>query len=70
MADEVDAEPAARLRDTAVRGQLDQVGGLVLVEVVALHEPELYRRRGHALLEVESVEAEAKAKELDDVIVT
>jgi len=34
MPDEVKAEPAARLRDSAVRGQLDQVGGLLLVQVV------------------------------------
>jgi hypothetical protein len=33
-------------------------------------EPQLDRRCSHALLEVEGVEAEAKAEELDDVIVT
>ena len=69
MPDEVDAEPAAGLGDPAVGGQLDQVGGLVLVEVVSLHQPELHRRGRDALLEVGGVEAEAIAQEFDDVVV-
>jgi hypothetical protein len=70
MADEIKAKPAARLGDPTVRGQLDQVGGLVLVKVIALYEPELHGCGGHPLLEVESVEAEAKTEKLDDVILT
>src|ERR1700745_1113815 len=69
MAEKVEPEPAARLRDPAVRGQLHQVSGLVLVEVVPFDKTQLHRRRGDALFEVEGVEAKAVAEELDDVIV-
>ena len=69
MTDEVDAQPTARLRDPPVCGQLDEVGRLVLVQVVAFDETELYRRCGDPLLEVEGVEAEAIAEEFDHVIV-
>jgi hypothetical protein len=67
--DEVAPEPAPRLRDPAVGGQLDEICGLVLVELVALEQAELDPGRGHALLEVERVEAEAVTEEFDDVIV-
>ena len=69
MADEVAAEPAARLLDTAVRGELDQVGRLVVVQLVAREEAEPDGRRGHALLEVAARETEAEAEELDEVVV-
>ena len=52
MADEVDAEPALRLDDAAVGDELDEIGGLVLVEVVRVDERELDCSSGDALLEV------------------
>ena len=69
MANEVAPQLAARLLDHAVGGQLDEVVGLFLVELVVVHEPELERGRGHPLREVGGVEAEAEAKELDDDVV-
>jgi hypothetical protein len=69
VADEVETQAAARLRDPPVGGQLDEVGRLLLVQVVALDETELHGRRCDPLLEVERVEAEAIAEKLDDVIV-
>ena len=69
MADEVDAEPAAGLGDPAVRRQLDEVGGLLLVQVVSADEAQLHGRRRDALLKIECVEAEVVAQELDDVVV-
>ena len=39
VADEVPAERAARLLDPPVGGELDQVAGLVLVQVVVLDRP-------------------------------
>ncbi len=68
MADQVLAETAARLFDPPVGRELHEVGGLVAVEVVAVHEAELDRRRGDALLEVGGAEAEAEAEELDDEV--
>ena len=41
---------------------------LVVVELVARDEPELHGRGGDALLEVEGVEGEAVAEELDLVV--
>ena len=69
VAHEVPPEGAARLVDPPLGGELDEVGGLVLVEVVRLDEAELDRGRGDPLLEVVGVEAEAVAEELDDVVV-
>src|SRR6188768_3429562 len=68
VADEVPAERAARLLDPPVGGELDQVFGLVLVEVVALDEAELDGGGGDALLEVVCVEGEPVAEELDHVV--
>jgi single-stranded-DNA-specific exonuclease len=51
-----------------VRCQLDQVGGLVFLELARLYEPEPDGGRVDALLEVDRVEAEAVAEELDDEI--
>ena len=68
MPDEVTAEVALRVADHSVRGQLDEVGGLVLVELVRGNEPELDGRGDHPLLEIGSVEAEAIAEKLDDVV--
>ena len=68
MADEVPAERAARLFDPAVGRELDQVFGLVLVEVVALDQAELDGGGSHPLLEVVGVEGEPVAEELDHVV--
>ncbi len=69
MANEVAAELAARLLDHAVRGELDEVGRLVVVELVVVDEAEPERRRADPLGEVVGVEAEAEAEELDDHVV-
>ena len=50
--DEVAAERAAGLGDPAVRGQLDEVLGLLVVEVVRLDQAEPHGGRGDPLLEV------------------
>ena len=68
VADEIAAERAPRLLDAPVRGKLDEIVDLVLVQVVALDEPELDRGGGHALLEVVGVEGEPVAEELDHVV--
>ena len=68
MADEVAAEVAEGVADAPVGGQLDEVGSLLVVELVRGHEPELDRGRNHALLEIGAVEAETMAEKLDDVI--
>ena len=69
VADEVAAERAAGVGDPAVGGELDEVGGLLVVEVVRPDQPEPDGRRGDPLLEVVGVEAEAVAEELDHVLV-
>src|SRR5207253_6952426 len=56
--------------DHALRRERDEVARLLLLELVHLDEPELDRRRDDALFEVEGVEAEVVAEELDDVVVT
>src|SRR5581483_11049241 len=66
--DDVAPERGARLADAPVRGQLDEVAGLVLVQVVRLDQPQLHRGGRDALLEVLLVEAEAVAEELDDEV--
>src|SRR2546430_6106667 len=66
---EVAAQLAAGLFDQPVRRQLDEVLGLLLVELVVLDEPESEGRRGDALREVGRVEAEAKTEELHDNVV-
>ena len=70
VADEILPQAAARLRDAPVGGELDEVGGFVVVEVVVADEPERHGRRGHPLLEVDGVEGEAVPEELDDVLVS
>ena len=69
VVDEVVAELRLRVRDASVRGQLDEVGGLILLELARLHEAELHGRCVHALLEIRLVEAEPIAEELDDEVV-
>ena len=59
---------APRFVDAALRGQLDQVGRLVVVKLVRFQKPELDGGCRDPLLEVGSVEAEAVAEELDYVI--
>ena len=62
------AEAAARLRDAAVGRELDEVAGLVGVELVPRDQLELDGGGGDPLLEVDGVEAEAIAEELDLVV--
>src|SRR5581483_1539065 len=67
---EIPAERAPRLVDSTFRGQLDQVGRLVVVELVRFQQPELDGGCRHALLEVGPVEAEPVPEKLDDVVVS
>ena len=69
MPDEVAAEPAARIGDAAVGRQLDEVGGLLVVEVVGRDQLEPHGGGDHALLEVVGIELEPVAEELDDEVV-
>jgi hypothetical protein len=69
VADEVEAERAPRLVDPPVRRELDEIGGLFLLELVPAQQPELDGGGGDALLEVEGAEREPVAEELDDEIV-
>jgi len=69
VAHEVAAERAARLRDPAVGGELDEVVRLLVVEVVRLDQAEADGCRGDALLEVVAVEGEPVAEELEHVVV-
>jgi hypothetical protein len=62
---EVVPERAPGLADLPVRRELDEVGGLVEVELVAPEQAELDGRGGDALLEVERAEGEPVAEELD-----
>jgi hypothetical protein len=66
---DIAAERRAWVGDPAVRGELDEVGGLRLVEVVRLDQSEPDRGGDDALLEVGGGEREAVAEELDDVVV-
>jgi hypothetical protein len=68
VADDVAAEPAPRLVDQPAVDELHEIVGLVLVELVGRDEPELHRGGGDALLEVEGVEGEPVAEELDLVV--
>jgi hypothetical protein len=70
VAHEVEAEPAARLDDPPVRDQLDEIGLLVVVEVVRPDQAEPDRGRSHALAEVLGAELEAVPQELDDEVVS
>ena len=63
------AERRAGLLDHTVRRELDEVGDLLLVELVPPDQPEPNGSRGDPLLEVVPVEAEPIAEELDDVVV-
>jgi hypothetical protein len=69
VADEVEPEGAAGLVDAPVRRELDEVGGLFFLELVAAQQPELDGGGSDALLEVEGAEGEAVPEELDDEIV-
>src|SRR5262249_21700092 len=68
-ANDVAAERAAGLEHSVPLDELDQVGRLVVVELVLREEPELDGGCRHALLEVLRVEAEPVPEELDDVVV-
>jgi hypothetical protein len=69
VAHEVAPERAARLVDHPVGGQFHEVSGLVLVQVVAIDQPELDGGGRDALLEVVGVEGEPVPEELDHVVV-
>ena len=69
VADEVEAEGAPGFVDAPVRRELDEVGGLLLFELVPAEQTELDGGGGDALLEVEGAEREPVAEELDDEIV-
>ncbi len=69
MAHDVRAEGAPGLCDAAVGGELDEVGRLVVVQVVRRDEAEPDGRRRDALLEVRGAEREPVAQELERVIV-
>src|SRR5207248_11094287 len=62
-------ERAAWRLDNVALDELDEVGRLVLVQLGARDEPEADGRGRDALLEIEAVEGEAVAEELDDVVV-
>ena len=66
---EIPAERAPRLGDPAVGRELDEIGRLLVVEVVRADQSEPDGSGGDALFEVVGVEAEAVAEELDDVLV-
>ena len=68
VAHEVPAQRAARRLDPAVRRQLDEIGGLVLVQLVPVEQPELDRCGDHPLLEIAAVELEPVGEELDLVV--
>ena len=69
MANEVVAERAAGDRQLSVRGELDQVGRLIAVELASLDESELDGGCHDALLEVLAPEREAVLEELHLVVV-
>jgi hypothetical protein len=69
VAHEVFPKGAARRVDRVALDELDEVGGLLLVQLGAGDEPPPDRGRRGALREVEVVEGEAVAEELDDVVV-
>ena len=68
MADEVDPEHAAGLVDPPVSRELDEVGGLLVLELVPAQQPEPDGGGGDALLEVEGAEREAVSEEFDDEV--
>jgi hypothetical protein len=66
---DVVAERAPRLLQVAVGSELDEVGRLIAVELVPLHEAELDGGCHDALLEVLAAEGVARREELDLVVV-
>jgi single-stranded-DNA-specific exonuclease RecJ len=67
--DEVAAEGASGFGDMAMRGELDEIARFLLLELARLDEPELDGGCVHPLLEIDDVEAESVAEELDDEVV-
>ena len=67
--DEVVSELAPRVRDPSVGGQLDEVAGLVLLQLPGLDETQLDRGGVDALLEIGLIEAEPIAEELHHEVV-
>ena len=70
VADEVEAEPAPRIVDPAVGDELDQVGGLLLVDVVRRDRARAARRRRSRAPRSRRGELEPVAEELDDEVVS
>ena len=68
MADDVLTEARTRAVDPVSLDELDEVGGLVIVQLVVGDETELHGRGRHAFLEIRRVEAEPAAEVLDDVV--
>ena len=69
VADEVEAEPALRVGDASVGNELDEVGDLVLLEIVRADQPDAHGGGGHTLLEVLRAEFEPVTEELDHEII-
>ncbi len=67
--DDVQAESASRVLDPTVGDELDQVGGLLVVDVVRRDQLDADGRGDHALLEVTCGKLEPVAEELDDEVV-
>ena len=70
VAHEIAAEPAARLVDPVPLDELDEIGGLIFVQLVVADQPQLHRCGRDTLLEVGRVEAEPVSQKLDDVVVS
>ena len=70
LPNEVDAEPASRIHDAAVGDELDEVAGLVVVEVVRRDEPQAHRGGGDPLREVVGAELELVPEELDHEVLS
>src|SRR4051812_19399742 len=69
VANEILAERAARCSDRVALDELDEIAGLVLVQLGARDETQTDRRGRDAFFEIQAVEGEAVPEELDDVVV-
>src|SRR4029078_7964034 len=69
VTDDVQPEPAPRVLDAPVRDELDEVAGLLLVDVVRAYEIDAHGCGYDALFEVARRELESVAEELDDEVV-
>ena len=69
MPDEVEPEAAPRIDDAPVGNELDEICGLVVVEVVRADQAEPHAGGGDPFLEVLCAELEPMAEKLDDEVV-